>query len=234
MISVDMKQAKRLEKVLGDIRSRAVPFAQRNTINDMAFDAMRGARNNVRSDFINRNTWTARTISTNKARRPGDYAEVGSSESYMKKQELGGTGEKYEPTGNATGESPRVSPRRRVVRRSNWINTLQVHRSKFSIFKGKRGKISNRRESNIAALKDAKESGMRHVILDRGYGRVGIYRVMGTRKKPKSKLLYRIRRHANKIKKDPWLEPASSVASKMGPTYYFAQMRKELARIKPL
>lgn len=223
-----------MEKVLGDIRSRAVPFAQRNTINDMAFDAMRGARDNIRNDFINRNTWTARTISTSKARRPGDYAEVGSPEDYMRKQELGGTGQKYEATGNVTGESPRVSPRRRSIRSSQWINKLVVHRSRYSIFKGRKGKISNRRESNIAALKNAKESGMRHVMLDRGFGRIGIYRVMGTMKRPKSRILYRVRRGAAKIRPQPWLEPASSSASKMGPTYYFAQMRKELAKIKPL
>lgn len=221
-----------MEKVLGDIRSRAVPYAQRNTINDMAFDAMRGGRGNVRSDFINRNTWTVRTISANKARRTGDYAEVGSSEGYMRKQENGGRGEKYIATGNTSGETARTVPRKRPIKRSLWINKLQVAKARYESISSHG---MNMRQLNIAALKAAKKNGERYVIMDKGRGRgFGLYQVLGTKKKPKSRILYKILKAQSRIKSSPWLKPASEKASKMGATYYFAQMRKELARIKPL
>ena len=218
-----MTQCKKLERILADMRAKAVPFAQRNTINDMAFDASRQAKAGIKSQFVNRSTWTQRSIRVERARTTSDYAEVGSTEAYMLKQERGGTGEKYNPTGNTTGESPRVRVRRKAVRPSMWINKLNATRG--------RGRFQTRAQANVAALKEAKASGQRFVVMDRGGGRRGLYRVLGTKKKPKSRLLYRLRNTPNVIKPKPWLAPATQQAQGKGPSYYFANMRKEIRRL---
>lgn len=224
MITVDMTQAKKLEKILGQVRDKSVPYAQRNALNDTAFEARKQSVAGVRSDFVNRNTWTARSIRVDRARTPRDSAVLGSTEEYMAKQEFGGKGKAYVPSPNASGESSHARVRRRPVRQTNWINRIKVAKQRY-------GGEANQAQANIVALSEAKSHGIRHVIMHKGRGRLGLYQVMGTKRKPRSRLLYSLRSGAVTIKPKPWLIPtALQVQQKTAPTFYFARLRQELAR----
>jgi len=228
MITVDMKQAKKLEKLLGQVRDKSIPYAQRNAINDTAFEARKQSVSGVRSEFVNRNTWTAKSIRVDRARTPRDSAVLGSTEDYMAKQEFGGKGKAYVPAPAAAGESNSARVRRRPVRQANWINRIQVAKRRYQDLKG-RG--MTQAQANIIALSEAKAKGLKHVIMHKGRGRLGLYQVMGTKRKPRSRLLYSLRSGAVTIKPKPWLIPtALHVQEKMAPTFYFARLRQELRR----
>lgn len=222
-IDIDLSQAKRLERILAGIRQRSVGFAIKNTLNDLAFSARRNIIAKIDHDFVNRNTWTKRSIKVERARYTGEFSEVGSTEKYMAKQEFGGTGEKYVANPNASGENSRARVRRKPIRQSNWINKLTTARVKRT--------DGNLREKNISSLKQAKEQGQKYVILDRGGGRRGLYRVLGTKKAPRSKLLYTLRNAPVKIKKHATIGPvAEETQRKEVGTMYFLRLRQELAR----
>lgn len=224
-IIVDMRQAKRLEKMLGDMSKKSVKYAQKNTLNDLAFEARKEAVNNVRNDFMNRNTWTERSIRVNRATSLGSSSELGSVEDYMRKHEMGGKSKMYGTTPGASGENPRSRVRRRVVRAASKINRI----GQADVLQGAFG---SRQERNIATLKDAKAKGKRFVKMRKGAGRVGIYRVLGSKSNPRAQLLYTVRSQRLVVKKQPWLEPAArKVQSEQGATIYFARMRAELRRL---
>jgi len=228
MITVDMAQAKKLEKILGQVRDRSVPFAQRNALNDTAFEARKQSVAGVRSDFVNRNTWTERSIRVERARTHRDSAVLGSTEGYMAKQEFGGKGKAYVPTPAAAGESNTARVRRRPVRQTNWINRIKVAKRRYQ---GLKGRGMTQAQANIIALSDAKARGIKHVIMHKGRGRLGLYQVMGTKRKPRSRLLYSLRPGAVTIKPKPWLIPvALQVQQKLGPNFYFSRLRQELRR----
>lgn len=226
MITVDMTQAKKLEKILGQVRDRAVPYAQRNAINDTAFEARKQSVSGVKSEFVNRNTWTAKSIRVDRARTPRDSAVLGSTEEYMAKQEFGGKGKAYVPSPNASGESSHARVRRRPVRQTNWINRIQVAKRRYAPENGR-----TQAQANIIALKEAKDRGDKHIVMHKGRGRLGIYKVMGTKRKPRSKLLYSLRDAPVAIKRKPWLIPtAVRVQRELGASFYFARLRQELSR----
>ena len=224
MITVDMAQAKKLEKILGQVRDKSVPFAQRNALNDTAFEGRKQSVAGVRSDFVNRNTWTERSIRVERARTPRDSAVLGSTEGYMAKQEFGGKGKAYVPAPAAAGESNTSRVRRRPVRQTNWINRIKVAKKRY-------GGAASQAQANVIALSEAKARGFKHVIMHKGRGRLGLYQVMGTKRKPRSRLLYSLRSGAVTIKPKPWLIPvALQVQQKSAPSFYFARLRQELSR----
>lgn len=224
-IVVDMKQARKLEKILGEMSAKSVKYAQKNTLNDIAFAARKEAVNNVRTGFINRNTWTERSIRVNRAARLGMSAELGSTEDYMRKQEVGGKSKMYGTTPGASGENPRSRIRRRAVRAASKINRIGQAEELSGAF-------GSRQERNVATLKDAKARGKKYVKMRKGAGRVGIYRVLGSKSNPRAQLLYNLRTSRVVVKKKPWLEPAASKTQReQGATLYFARMRAELRRL---
>lgn len=222
-IDIDLSQSKRLERILAGIRQRSVGFAIRNTLNDLAFVARRNLVEKIDHDFVNRNTWTKRSIRVERARYTGDHSEVGSTEEYMAKQEFGGRGEKYIATGNASGEGGRVRVRERAVRAANRINKLQS--AKLPPIPG-----TKRRQGYVHLLM-AHRRGMKYVVLENEQGQRGLYRVLGTKQKPKSKLLYMLRKSPVEIKRHQWLQPTTErVQREQVGTLYFVRLRQELAR----
>lgn len=223
MITVDMTQAKRLEKVLAQVRDRAVPYAQRNAINDTAFEARKQVIGGLADGFTIRNTWTARSVRVERATSATPSAVLGSTEEYMAKQEVGGKGKAYVPNPSASGESSRSRVRRRPIRQANWINQLTPARAPAV--------SGSQQEKNVVALKTAKAKGAKHVVMNKGRG-PGIYRVLGTKRKPSARLLYSLRSAPVTIKPRPWLVPtAQRVQEQQGPSLYFAQLRQELRRV---
>ena len=91
-----------------------IKFAVAKTMNNAAFDARKGAISDIQRKFINRNTWSKRSVRVNKGNTRNLRASVGSTEEYMRKQEFGGS-EKASgrrgvaiPTSYASGEGWRT------------------------------------------------------------------------------------------------------------------------------
>lgn len=227
MITVSDKNLKRFERMLGDMRDTSVKFAQRNTLNDIAFDARKNAVENIKKDFVNRNTFTQRQLRVERARYTGDSAELGHLQEYMEKQENSGKGAKYIPSPASAGQSNKARKRTKSIRKANYMNAIgRAYKVK---------KIAGSlKEQNISYLKQAKEAGAKTVILNKGNGRgIGLYRVMGSKRKPKSRLLYTLLKANVPIKKHPWMQPAADkTMNQKAKNLYFNRLRQELKRLE--
>ena len=225
MMKIDMRQARALEDLLGQMNRKAIPFAQRDAINDMAFATMRQARGAVRSDFVNRNTWTVGSIRADRARSTRDSAEVGSTERYMADQEFGRTKTEHTQmaTPAASGESNRAKVRRKPVRKANRMANIRL---------GQRVKgVAGRAQQNIVALKEAKAEGRKFVYLDRGRVK-GIYRVYGTKRRPRARMVQDMSRRVAVVPRHPWLAPSTQAVTARAPEIYHAQLVRQLGRLR--
>jgi hypothetical protein len=225
MLKIDMKQIADLENTLGQLNARGIAFAQRNAINDMAFATMRESKDTIRNEFINRNKWTANSVRVDPARSTRDSSEVGSTEEYMLDQELGATKTEHTQmaTPAASGESNRAKVRRKPVRRANRMANINL---------GSRSRTGGpRAQQNMIALREAKESGRKFVYLDRGKTK-GIYKVMGTKKRPKSRMVQNMSRKVAVVPKHPWLAPSSKTVMANAPEMYHKRLQQQLDRIR--
>jgi hypothetical protein len=224
MINIETKQLQALESALSQLATRGVAFAHRDTINDMAFATQTLARATIRSEFVNRNAWTARSVHVDRARSTRDASEVGSTEEYMADQEFGRTKTEHTQmaTPAASGESNRASVRRRPVSRRNRMASITL---------GKRSRgLGSRAEQNIVAVKEAKAEGRKFVYLDRGRVK-GIYRVFGTKKKPRTRMIQNMSRRVARVPRNPWLAPSSYTVAARAPVLYAAQLQRQLDRL---
>lgn len=221
MISVNMRQAKELEKSLGNMQ---IKFAERNTINGQAFATQRNARKHIQRDMITRNRWTVGSVRVDTAKSLRDSAVAGSVERYMANQEFGHTDTQHTAmaTPSASGEPSRAKVRRKPVRRANRMSAINLA--------NKPRVQGSRVQQNIAALKDAKAHGRKFVFMQRGKVK-GIYKVMGTKKKPRSRMVQNLSRSVAVIPRRPWLRP-SIVSQQETASIYFDQMRRQLRRMR--
>lgn len=225
MIEIDLKRVGVLQNKLKDLNAKGFPFAQRNTINDMAFKTQQTAREAIKRDFINRNTWTARSVRVDRAKGTRDSAVVGSTERYMADQEFGAQGgPTHIPTPAAAGQSNRSKVRTRVVRKRLRINAIpRVDRV--------RGAGLDAKARNAAAVHAAKANGDKFVYLERGR-RKGIYQVFGTKRKPRTRMVQNLSRSVRVVPRHQWLEPSSRSVQQTAPRLYAIRLREQLARLR--
>lgn len=203
MISVKVDARKAL-KDLKTFRARALPFAIRNSLNRSAFHAREEWQSEIRNSFVNRNQYTERSIRVERAegRDPsGMVARVGSITTYLGDQERGavvrGRGKhKPIPSAVAAGQAPGAK-RTKLVRAANKLSALQVQRAP----KGR-----DRKQRNAIALSMAKRRGQRAVLLERPSGGKAIYKLMGGRKKVRTRLLWDLSRSSVTVKPEPTLQ----------------------------
>jgi len=226
MISVDMKDAKKLERELVRIRDKAIPYAIRSTQNGMAFKGQKLAREGVREKMITRNKFTEQSIRVEKARSGRSYSVLGSTADYMEKQEFGGT--TTDPTiatQYAAGEGRTSQPRKRLARRPNRMANIQLKR--------RAAKAKSRKQRNLIKIIDAVESGKRFVYLDLGK-RKGIFKVVGgSKRKPGRAKLQMVQRtdiRTAPVPRNPWLMPAVERLAPHAPAIYEQALRYQIAR----
>ncbi|BAV81102.1 hypothetical protein [Vibrio phage CKB-S1] len=230
MFEIDSKQLKQMADRLEAVADKGVMFAQRNTVNDYAFRTAATAKQNIRDEFINRNTWTQRSVKVDRATRFADGSEVGSTEGYMRDQELGARTPKplNVPTPAASGESVRADKRLRPVRKANRMANISLKR------RSRRMGGLTRKQQNIASVRQAADEGRKYVYLDRGRKK-GIFRLYGGKRRPRVRLVQDLSRNVRVVPKHPWLAPASDDTMKhAGPMYYHRlaqQLRRHGARL---
>lgn len=207
---------------------RAMRYAQRNTINDMAFNTKEVGQENMRNDMVLRNQWSERSVQVDRARTINDAAVVGSTLDYMADQEFGGTNVRNGskgvpiPTATATGEGS-AQPRRKTARPMNRLNRLKVNSSKRV--------GANRKQRNVMAVRQAVKTGRRVVYMDTGKKKF-IARITGGKRNPKVRMLYDLSKRSTPIPRQPWLAPATTSTLARGFQMWGRRLDQQLKTLK--
>ncbi len=232
-VSLDDRQLKRFERDLKAFAAKALPFANRQALNDGVFVAQRVARTQtLPRRMILRNQWTARSVRVQKAtqkRIRDQLAIVGAVDDYLERQEFGGTRSSQGkhgvpiPTRSASREGRGRAPRRRVVRPANTLQRIRLR-------KGARG-LKGRKQRNVVAVRQAAGKGRKRIALEtqRGWG---IFELRGGRRKPRVEMLWDLSRKTVRTPPNPWLRPTVDTVAQLMPSIYRTNLSKQLRRHK--
>lgn len=233
MITFDDKQIRKFEKKLSKISKRAIPFAVKNSLNDVAFKTRTVAQGEIGRKFIERNKWSRRSVQVETARglsKRSLVSRVGSLEQYMADQEFGARkrskGRHGVPiaTNYSSGEGVGSGPRKRLPRKPNKIRNIKLS--------GRNKKGMSRKQRNLIAIRQAAGSNKKIVFLDLKR-RKGLFKVIGGKRRPKLKMLHDMTRKSVRIPKRPWLLPSAIKTQKrFHAGFYRKRLRQQLARIK--
>lgn len=190
------KELREYEQELNVFAHKAVPIATREMLNRTAFEAQTGIRMKIQTDFINRNTFVARSIQVGKAkglnistmesRTFAGFADKGGPE-IIHKQEFGGFNNKSPgaqhgaplPTSYSAGQG-RQTPRTKLPLTKRKMENIRLNSRRA------KGRFVGKRNLTYK-VKHALDKGNRFIFHDFGGGRKkGIFRVEGGRKGAKA------------------------------------------------
>ena len=243
MFDIDVKDVKRLENELKGFKIRALPFATKATLNKAAFETQTVARQTIKEDMVNRNSFTVRSIQVDQARTLNIKAQssiVGSTADYMETQEFGGVTDhlgKHDtviPTSWAAGQGMKAKPRTRLPRKANNLRNIKLG---DKIRRGRStGNMSRRQAAFLRGLLAARQ-GNKFVFIPGGTdASSGIYRVWGRNKVKgqyrgiKLRMAYRLKDEGSAIPRNPWLKPAVDVVAPQMQRFYGEALAFQLKR----
>lgn len=188
MVTVEFRGAKEMVAALKKMRSQAVPYAVRNALNTQAFEARRHWVGFIERSFVNRNTFTQRSIQVVKASglSVGSMQSlVGSTAPYMGLQEDGGTSRgkgahKAIPGPVAAGLAPGAK-RTRLVRARFYLGAINAQHPALA---------GSRKQRNAIAIQVARKAGLKFALLERPSGGKGLFLLGGRKKTPTTRLLW--------------------------------------------
>lgn len=225
-MKITNRDVRRLERTLSSIAKHGAKYAMNATLNNAAFDTRKTALAVIDRKFTLRNGWTKRSVRVNKSNTRTLKASVGSTEDYLRKQELGGTERPSGglgvaiPTTYASGEGENSRTRKRLPRKRN--NVRHVKLSNASAGRGKSRKARNAIKVRQAAR------GRNKVIAMKTRRGPGIFRVVGGKRRPKVKMILDLSKKSIKLKKKPWLQPATTRHRKLVPVNYMKNLSKQI------
>lgn len=229
-----LKGIDEMQRELERLAKRSLPFAARETVNSLAFAGRAAWQEEMRQSLTLRNPFTGRRALVDRAttlRISTMEARLGHTEPYMALLERGGSeraSKRYRaiPTEVAAGQAKGSTRggRKRQVRAANIINRLGSLK-----LTGIRG--LSRKARNARAVQGAIRSGRKLALLDLGR-RKGVFRVTGSRRKPRIAMLYDLTRKRTPVPRIPTLQRALARALMQGPAIAHAALAKQLARIK--
>lgn len=225
MFNINDRDLRRLERRLINIRERALPFATKETINKMAFEAQKESRNEIKTRMVLRNKYTEQSIRVDQARGlniPSQRAVMGSTADYMDEQEFGGTKQRKRgravgiPTSVAAGMGRGARPRTRLPRAAMKMGAIMLRRG------GRRGVDKKQQVAiNIATTK----GGFTYLDLGR---RKGIFKID---KKGNPTMIYDLTRASVRIPALKWMAPAVERATEKRGEFYRRALEFQLNRL---
>jgi hypothetical protein len=219
-----MDDWRHLERVLKDMSKKAIPYAVMSTINDMAFATRDVAIQNIKNTFTIRNTWTAKGIQVQRARRPFDWAETGSKDDYMRGQEFGEVRHKRGSVGVPIATTYSANQYGQPKRTKNVVSSMTLRRLTL---KGKgKAKGKNPAQAAIVAYKGAK-GGFFYAETQRSKG---IFRAL----RNGARMVYDLSRRSVNIPARPWLEPAADRVTPWSRRIYASRLENQIARLEQL
>ncbi len=199
---VELKGDKRMVADLAKMRTKAVPYALRNALNQAAFETRTIWQREIKATFVTRNAYTERSVRVEQASITNLVAKVGSVADYMDTQEEGGTVKgksghiKAIPTAKAAGQSG--GTRTALVRSRFYLGAIQVAHPAL------RG---GRRQQNAIAIAVARKQGKKVALLTRPSGAKGLFLLgAGTKRKLNTRLLWDVSRGSVRVHAQPTLE----------------------------
>lgn len=234
-VAIDARQALH---DLEEFRRSAIPFAIRNSLNTSAFELQRIWRGEVRRTFVNRNTFTERSIHVVKARGadPNSMVSVvGSITDYLDEQESGGIvrgrgATKAIPAPTAAGQAA-GSKRTKLVMPSRYLGAIKATRAT---------KGPTARARNVAAILMARRKGQQFVLLERPNGGKGLFLVSGgtqrfngrrfARRSIKARLLWDLSRSSVRVPPEPTLQRSLALIEPKLEHIHLAALLEQLHR----
>jgi len=225
MFKVNSSDVKKLESDLKQFASRSIPFATKKTLNDSAFAARAMSQADIKSGMVNRNKFTMQSIRVDQARTlriSRQEATIGSIADYMEDQEFGAVKTKKGKEGvgistsYAAGQGMNNQPRTRLPRKANKMSQIQLSKG--------RKKTYSKKQRNLVAIKEAAASSRKFVFLDLQKSK-GIFKVIGSKKRSKLRMVRDMSSGSVVVPKNPWLEPAFNEAKRMTPAFYADALR---------
>jgi hypothetical protein len=204
MFKVDTKGLKKLERTLFQVRAKAMPFATRQTINDLAFGSQAQWKRELPSKMKLRSPHTIRSVQVDKAgstlQISQQRATVGSVADYMDEQEFGATQAKK---GKHGVPIPAAAPGARLTRgrvpKSRQLRAIHT----ITPAKGARG----RQVASALAMAE-KRGGPQFAYLKLRPGREGIYQLNPGNKKLAIRKVWDLSKQSITIRPRPTMGPA--------------------------
>lgn len=232
-VDIDTREIRALERDLERASTRAFPYAIRDALNSQAFAVRKQWQGEIEKAFTLRNAYTVRSIRVDKASGISlatMQSVVGSVAPYMGDQEDGATvrgrgKHKAIPAPGAAG-LPAGGPRTKIVRSRFYHQAINVQRPNAT-----RG---TQKQRNIAVLSKARRKGEKFALLERDGGGKGLYRVMGSKRKLKSRLLWDLSKGSVKVQGSHTLGNALSATQGKTAGVYIDALRGQLKRHKVL
>ena len=244
MIDVDVRDFLKLGRDLTDFERKAVPYATRQVLNDLAFDSRRKAQTRIANQFVNRNRFTQQSVRVERAQGLNVRtmeSRVGSVADYADEMEQGGTkrakGKSGTPIPTAYASGQSGQPATRLPRRANKLSAIHL--------KGGKIKAANEKQKLLIMVNLAVETGERFIFTKIGK-RVGIYRVVGgvtgQRKTCKGvrgsgwpkgarlRMVWDLSHKSVPIPRNPWLLPAVNDAAPLAVEGYRRALTEQVAR----
>lgn len=229
MFRIDDSEIIELQGDLEKLKSRALPFATRHTLNEAAFIALKKSRRFIRREFTLRNKFTERSIRVKKARTLNirrQISIVGSIADYMETTEFGGIKQSKGkegvpiPTSYAAGQQGAI-PRTRLPRRPNRLANIRIAKTRFK----------NVRAMNVAKIKVAAQSGHKYIFLNLARSK-GIFKVVGGKRKQRIKMVWSLKRKTIRSPAKPWLKPNMEATVPLIPRIYIKSLQFQLKRLR--
>lgn len=224
-IEIDTRQLRLLEADLLMLAKRGLPYATRQTINDLAFKARGEWQALLGKKFILRNQFTTRSIRVEQARslEIGDQqAIVGSVAAYLLTQEEGGTLRGRGQSKPVPTLAARVSGSlKKLVSRPNRMSRIQL--------KARHGRSQQQR--NAIQIAQAQKSGSKFVYLEKGAKR-GIFRRFGGKRSTRLVLVQNLSHRSVTIKARETMGPAVQASLGWGQRLYQRALEAQLARAR--
>lgn len=232
MFDVDVDELELLELDIKQLAKKAYPVAVLFTLNDAVRFGRREAVDIVRKDMIIRNAFTIKSIQFDQATGfdvNRMQAVLGSTQKYMKTQEMGGIelAQGKEgiaiPTSFSSGEGENTQPRRKMPTRANKRKNIRLRKTGAV-------RAKNQRQARLIKVKEAIKNNSRYIFMDTGR-RKGIFRVEKQGKDTaRLRMVHDLTRKSVSIPSSPWLMPASETAAKAMPGFYRKNIIAQLRR----
>jgi hypothetical protein len=228
-LQVDTSDVKRLSRDLETLSKKSAPYAMRNALTDVAFDARGEWSDQMRSSMTLRNTYTQRSLGVRKASGTNlrtMQSQVGSRLDYVAEREAGSTHVAHGkhgvpiPTSSAAGQGLRAK-RTRVVQRANYQTAIHLNQRGIGAAT-RRG----RQQRNAVTIAMAQRKGNRFVFLDLGR-RKGIFKLTNSKRKP-VRMVYDLSRKSIRTKPNPMRARAIAVSAPRLPGFLAARLVQQL------
>jgi len=234
-MEIDTRELKRLELDLLRLNKTGFKIAQEQTMNDLAFETRKQAKEKISQDFTIRNHWTLspRNNPIEKAKRGKPFAEYGSTLDYMADREEGSINQPDPYTGAVAIATPVASGERKGAARGKTLRRKPVRKpNRRTMLKmpSNRMKELPRRQRNAALIQEAIKTKKRFIELHR-HGESNIYRVRGSKKNYKLDRMYKTEHRAVIVKPMPWLRPSTAKAYESAPVFYQQRIQYQLDRM---